>query len=98
MKTDAQIRKAKANRRDKLKRLYGLSVEEYDRMLGEQGGVCAICQKECWTGWRLAVDHVPGTNPAVVRGLLCNRCNRGLGAFDDLGLAERMIQYLQNRN
>lgn len=53
-------------------------------MLGEQGGVCAICgQKETSTYRgkvrKLAVDHCHKTGR--VRGLLCMNCNQGLGKF-----------------
>jgi hypothetical protein len=57
---------------------YGLSPEEYREMLRQQGGVCAICRKP---GRALEIDHCHATN--VVRGLLCRKCNSGLGQFDD---------------
>lgn len=60
---------------------YGLTPEDYARMLEEQNGVCAICKKECPTGQRLSVDHCHDTGK--VRGLLCRNCNRGLGSFKD---------------
>lgn len=90
--TKEQKAKAAANRRHRLKRLYDLTVAEYDQMLEAQDGVCAICEKTCWTGMRLSVDHNHQTKK--VRGLLCNSCNRGLGAFDDEGLVARVVQYL----
>ena len=70
-------------RRSKFKRQYGITVEDYDRMLEAQGGGCAVCDvKE--PGGRtkyFAVDHCHGTGR--VRGLLCTKCNRGLGLFND---------------
>lgn len=74
---------------------YGLTVDEYDERLMNQNGVCAICQNPPDGGrWpRLAVDH--DHERKVVRGLLCEHCNIGLGKFKDdpvrLGAA---IQYL----
>ena len=70
-------------RRSKFKRQYGITVEDYDRMLEAQEGGCAVCGvKE--PGGRtkyFAVDHCHGTGR--VRGLLCTKCNRGLGLFND---------------
>ena len=70
-----------------------LTEVEYKAMLDAQGGVCAIC-KEKPRGSRLAVDHLAGTDK--VRGLLCNRCNLGLGHYkDDPDLLNAAIEYLQ---
>jgi|ERR1035437_5703767 hypothetical protein len=62
--------------------------EEYTRLLRLQNNVCAICYKEetvCdyRTGKpkKLAVDHAHNTG--IVRGLLCQACNHGLGVFED---------------
>ncbi len=60
---------------------YGIKLEEYNRLLEKQGGVCAICKKQCSTKTRLSIDHDHITGK--VRGLLCRRCNAGLGAFSD---------------
>lgn len=80
-------------RKSRMLRTYGLTVEEYDEILETQGGVCAICQNECATGRRLAVDHDHETG--IVRGLLCHTCNLGLGALkDDLSLLEAAAKYL----
>lgn len=73
-----------------LQRLYGISVEDYDRMYEAQEGRCAICGdekdgREAGTREdryeRLAVDHNHETGE--VRGLLCQPCNRGLGFLRD---------------
>jgi len=47
-------------------------------MLKQQGGVCAICKKK---GRPLGVDHCHSTGK--VRGILCGKCNSGLGFYDD---------------
>jgi len=69
--------------RDKyLRKTYGIGVDEYDRMLSEQGGKCAICgANDGGRGDNLHVDHAHGTNE--IRGLLCMMCNRGIGSFRD---------------
>ena len=64
----------------KLKRRFGLSQEDYDRMFAFQGGVCAICGSPP-NGRALAVDH--GHDSGSIRSLLCSSCNQGLGYFKD---------------
>lgn len=64
-----------------LKTRYGITIAQYDALAEAQGGGCALCGKACTTGKRLAVDHDHATGR--VRGLLCRKCNRGLGHFDD---------------
>ncbi len=61
-----------------LKNLYGLTLEQWDRMLIRQGGRCAVCEAPTQD---LHVDHCHATGK--VRGLLCANCNRGLGLFAD---------------
>ena len=71
---------AKTYRRYYLQRHYGISLEEYDRLLTQQNGGCAICH-EGKPRRRHAVDHNHKTGK--VRGLLCGSCNRALGYFKD---------------
>jgi len=61
--------------------VYGITIEQYGEMLEAQGGVCAICREPCPSGKNLAVDHCHETG--AVRGLLCARCNSGIGQFLD---------------
>lgn len=82
------------NHAQNLKR-YGLSVQEYDQMLEDQGRVCAICRMGQSRGHSLAVDHDHSTGN--VRGLLCHRCNRVLGVVkDNPELLATMIEYLRH--
>ena len=80
---------------------YGLTAEEYDSILEEQHGVCAICQRPERATYRgkirrLAVDHVHGSEPVVVRGLLCAGCNSALGNLGDTPeLLRRALVYLE---
>ncbi len=69
-----------------LRRKYGISVADYDRMLESQGGACAICAKPEKMAIRgtvvaLAVDHDHDTG--AVRALLCSACNTAIGLFND---------------
>lgn len=75
-------------------RRYGITLLEYEEMLKRQGGVCAICCEKCSRNDHLAVDHDHETGR--VRGLLCEKCNRGLGRFQDRPeLLERGGAYLR---
>jgi Recombination endonuclease VII len=63
-----------------LKYRYDLTLDDYDRMLAEQGGRCAICgTTKPGSGGELHVDHDHLT--FRVRGLLCGACNPGIGHF-----------------
>ena len=81
-------------RSSNLKRIFGLSIEEYDKKARIQNNVCAICSKVCKTGKRLAVDHDHLTGK--IRELLCGNCNGGLGKFQDSPqLLEKAAEYLR---
>ena len=79
---------------------FGITVEDFDRMFEEQGGVCKICgcpetrtQNERVT--MLSIDHCHSTGR--VRGLLCDACNTAIGRVDDrIDLLEKAIEYLKN--
>jgi len=61
---------------------YGISVEEFNELFKKQNGCCAICGKhQTEFENRLSVDHCHKTK--TVRGLLCHKCNRALGLFND---------------
>jgi hypothetical protein len=69
---------------------YGLTVDDYEILISEQDGGCAICGDNSHT---LHVDHDHKTGK--VRGLLCRLCNTALGKFiDDRQLLEAAILYL----
>lgn len=79
-----------------LKKNYGITAEEYNLLLEKQGGVCAICAEPCTSGKRLAVDHNHKTN--IIRGLLCGKCNRGIGNFlDNTDLLLAAVEYLESK-
>jgi len=66
-------------------------------MLDEQGGCCKICGTDKPTGkWKVfAIDHCHITG--IVRGLLCNECNRGIGLLrDSADLLRKAADYLDN--
>jgi hypothetical protein len=76
-----------SQRRNYLWTKYRITPEDYNKLLKEQGGACAICGKleedNIVHGKfsSLSVDHNHDTGE--VRGLLCNQCNRGIGMLGD---------------
>ena len=62
-----------------LKRQYGISYEQLQEMIKDQGYKCAICGVEITTS--SPIDHCHETKK--VRGVLCQHCNIGLGQFRD---------------
>jgi hypothetical protein len=76
---------------------YGIALDDYDRMLDDQDGRCAICRCVPRTK-RLAVDHDHDTGE--VRGLLCRGCNYWLAGRvsgrDPVAVLERALEYLRN--
>lgn len=90
--------KRKRNQRDQmLKWKYGIGLDDYYRMLDEQGGTCKLCsatEPDCLNK-RLHVDHCHDTGK--VRGLLCYRCNTSIERIDKLGpdWAAKAIAYLK---
>ena len=74
-------------------RRYGITQEDFNKMLVDQNNSCAICKKEI--GWEAAVDHCHTTNK--IRGLLCRKCNLGLGAFkDNIETIRKAIAYVKD--
>jgi hypothetical protein len=72
------------NRNAGLKYRYKITVKDYEAILSRQGGGCAVCNSKSPGAGRkhFAVDHCHETGK--VRGLLCNRCNIGLGFYEPL--------------
>lgn len=85
----------------RLKRFFNITLDEYNSILQKQNMVCAICKQpetskyKTGTVKKLSVDH--DHNTGKIRGLLCNKCNRGLGYFkDNIDIFKNIILYLEN--
>ena len=77
-------------RRSYLKITYGLTYDEYNKLVARQKGMCRICQ--CKVS-KLVVDH---TVKGTFRGLLCNTCNVGIGMLrDSVIVLQSAIRYLK---
>jgi Recombination endonuclease VII len=87
----ARPRRRAIDRDAHLRRTFGLTSDQYAAMLADQGGGCALCGRTPPPGRSLHVDHHDATG--VVRGLLCFRCNAGIGQFreDTLRLADAIV-------
>jgi len=73
---------------------YNITSKDVDNMLIKQNYKCAICDRPLIETKR-NIDHNHKTNK--VRGLLCAKCNHGLGMFnDDLNLLKKAVFYIKN--
>ncbi len=73
-----------------LKRRYGLTADDVDHLVEQQGGTCALCRARR----PQHVDHDHLTQR--VRGVLCSGCNQGLGNFrDDAEALRQAVAYLE---
>lgn len=81
-------------------RTYRITPEQYYEMLDEQEGKCAICKSnspnsERIESGKLFIDHCHDTQK--VRGLLCAKCNFGIGYLnDDVNLLQSAIEYINS--
>jgi len=78
-----------------LKKDYGITLDDWNRMFEAQNGCCAICgQHQSDLSRTLCVDHNHETGK--VRGLLCGTCNRSIGLLkDDKDILRSAISYLE---
>ena len=89
-------RQKKWARERALKKHYSMTQQDYDLMFAKQNGCCAICGiHQSKVKKTLSVDHCHNTG--IIRGLLCNNCNLGLGKFkDSIITLEVAITYLSS--
>lgn len=85
----------RTNREYKLLKKYGISALEYENILHRQNyccGICGIHMSKLKRSLFVDHDHTTGT----VRGLLCYKCNTGIGALGDsiIGI-EKALNYLK---
>lgn len=82
---------------NRLKRTYGINLDQYNQMLFNQNCCCAICGKnktEFKTSFH--VDHCHKT--LVIRGLLCFNCNIAIGNFyENIETLKSAIEYLNGK-
>ena len=93
-KRNHEIKNPEKTKNNKYKRQYGITLDDYNKLLDTQNGCCAICKRhKSEFSMALHTDHNHATGK--VRGILCQKCNRGLGFFnDDTELMKEAINYL----
>ena len=78
-----------------IKKNYDITIEQYNNMLNAQNNKCAICHNKFKPFKDTHIDHNHITGK--VRGLLCVKCNSGIGYLnDDINLLKEAINYLIN--
>jgi hypothetical protein len=84
------------NRTWKLRRVYGLTAEQYQGMLVSQNNCCAICKKPFGLEGTKQGPHVDHDHSSkFVRGLLCGKCNSFIGLADeDIERLQSAIDYI----
>ncbi|AXH66794.1 HNH endonuclease [Streptomyces phage StarPlatinum] len=81
-----------AYREHKMGNTYDFSRAERDKLI-EGATNCAICDYEFSDATEMRLDHCHSTDK--IRGVLCNKCNTGIGMFrDDVNLLRKAIEYL----
>ena len=85
------------SRKTHIMRKFNMTIEQYDKMLKNQNGVCAICKDSCSTGNNLAIDHNHTTGK--VRALLCKNCNTAIGLMkEDVERMLSAIEYIKSHS
>jgi len=99
IKKRREEQQAKKNRRDSrwlaIYSMYSLTREQWQVIYNKQNGNCAICGKsQDKLGYKLQIDYDQVTGK--VRGLLCRKCNMGIGMFgEDVENINKAIRYLE---
>src|SRR5688572_29467720 len=89
-----QVYNSEYVRKCRYKLIYGITVEQYEKMLELQGGVCAICGNPPGRQ-RLAVEHDHGPSKRV-RGLACWKCNKYRIGMNTVETARKILAYLES--
>jgi len=77
-----------------IKKLYGVTAEQYKDLLLKQDFRCAICGKhQRYLKVKLSIDHNHLTGE--IRGLLCHRCNYLLGNIEKFNYLPELLKYMR---
>jgi hypothetical protein len=91
-------RLGRRHRKDiELKWNYGITIEDYERMMHECNGQCVCGKSKARSNAEaLHVDHCHDTG--LIRGLLCHSCNRAIGLINDPQLLRKLADYIESAN
>ena len=92
---DALAKSRKKTREWNRLKLTGFTPNDFEKKLAEQNNKCAICGTDNpgATNWHADHDHKTGQK----RGILCQKCNTGLGLLqDDINILCSAIEYLNH--
>lgn len=84
-------------------RQYKVTPEKLRELFRLQNNACAICKKDIRRRFTIDHDHSCCSETVTcgkcVRGLLCDKCNLGLGSFEDsYTFLEAAIEYVKRRS
>lgn len=96
-----RIKNPNSFKNTRLKKHYGITIDEYNLMLKKQNNLCDICEQPETAAFKktkkiknLSIDH--DHKNKKIRSLLCNKCNCLIGyARESIELLEKAIQYLK---
>lgn len=85
------------NRNTKYQKKFGISLNDALDILKKQKGLCGICKLPIEMGPKTHLDHNHKTGK--IRGFLCQKCNHGLGLFQDSeDFLKSAVKYLKKYN
>lgn len=91
----ADKKRKQADKWRRIKKIYGLSKDEYFALLFSQLSKCAICGTD--VSEKNHIDHCHSTGK--VRGILCSKCNQGIGLFcESVDLMQSAIAYIKEKS
>ena len=105
LSSQCRICNSDRTRKTSLQQKYGITIEDYDTLLKEQNSRCAICgttdpgtcKSKGALKSRFCIDHDHETDE--IRGLLCSKCNSGIGFLGDtLERLEAAAAYLRRHD
>jgi len=96
---DNPVRSRESARNRSIKHAYGITPDDYNKLLMAQDNKCAVCGTDIQTYnmghiKHFAVDHDHTTGK--IRGLLCHNCNRSIGLLkEDPEVLRKAANYIE---